>query len=579
MPDAAPLPEHRPAAPASPAAGASCTPPHKHDAEPVAPAQRRMQRMRATVAALLAGVWLLDAAARRLVPSGAVATLAAAAWGAPRLLPWPAFAATQYGALALKATARHERLTPLFDVALADLLGGVATPLLHAACELGVPDAVRLGGEWQPEDAAAGRSWVQGSSSAQVAAATGLTTGVARRLLSALAGAGYVARTHGTRWLARPPLAALRTDAPGGSMCPFVSHFVTLGWASWQQLPAAVDARGGGGGAAPHAAAHGGRDIWARLEGDPALNAAMSAAMAAIEPLAARALVADGGWGGYAELVDVGGSSGSFLLALLAAHPHLRGVVFDRPSTIEAARAALGRRCAHAAPRRRSAAAAAGGDGGSGDGGGGDGGGEDAEGATASGLLDVARRVRFVGGSFFSAGSVPTPGSSWGGGAATQCTNDGPQPAAPPSAPPPSPAAVGYVLRVVLHDFSDDECLAILRNVRAAMLQPPLPPQLPPPPQALPPQAPPAPRDAAAPPHGSGGVRRLLLVEQVWEEAPLLELPVRGQEDLHMLAVTAGGRERSAAQWAALLNASGFALTGTRRTRSLFSVLVAEPVV
>jgi hypothetical protein len=68
-------------------------------------------------------------------------------------------------------------------------------------------------------------------------------------------------------------------------------------------------------------------------------------------------------------------------------------------------------------------------------------------------------------------------------------------------------------------------------------------------------------------------------VEQVWDEREQpLELRVRGQEDLHMLAVTEGGMERSSGQWAALLRASGFALRRVRPTRSLLSVLEAEPL-
>lgn len=45
-------------------------------------------------------------------------------------------------------------------------------------------------------------------------------------------------------------------------------------------------------------------------------------------------------------LVDVGGGDGSLLLAILTKHPHLLGVVFDRPSVVERTRAAIETRTA-----------------------------------------------------------------------------------------------------------------------------------------------------------------------------------------------------------------------------------------
>ena len=51
---------------------------------------------------------------------------------------------------------------------------------------------------------------------------------------------------------------------------------------------------------------------------------------------------------GVHTLVDVGGGNGSGLAVMLTRHPHLRGVLFDRPAVIEQAApalAALGDRC------------------------------------------------------------------------------------------------------------------------------------------------------------------------------------------------------------------------------------------
>ncbi len=50
-------------------------------------------------------------------------------------------------------------------------------------------------------------------------------------------------------------------------------------------------------------------------------------------------------WRGDELVVDVGGGSGSLLVALLERHPGMRGIVFDLPETVRDPRA-LGERCA-----------------------------------------------------------------------------------------------------------------------------------------------------------------------------------------------------------------------------------------
>jgi hypothetical protein len=54
-------------------------------------------------------------------------------------------------------------------------------------------------------------------------------------------------------------------------------------------------------------------------------------------------IVAAYDWGALGTVVDVGGGDGSLLFALLEAFPNLRGTVFDRPATAEAARRRLAR--------------------------------------------------------------------------------------------------------------------------------------------------------------------------------------------------------------------------------------------
>jgi hypothetical protein len=97
-----------------------------------------------------------------------------------------------------------------------------------------------------------------------------------------------------------------------------------------------------------------------------------------------------------------------------------------------------------------------------------------------------------------------------------------------------------YLLQRVLHDWSDEQCEAILRKCRAAM----------------------------------GGASELLVIEKVVPEglapADLVML------DMHMMAML-GGRERTRAEYEALLASSGFEFVRSLHTRAGTEILVATP--
>lgn len=82
-----------------------------------------------------------------------------------------------------------------------------------------------------------------------------------------------------------------------------------------------------------------------------------------------------------------------------------------------------------------------------------------------------------------------------------------------------------YLMRYIIHDWEDDEAIAILKVCRRAM------------------------RDPA----------KLLLVER--NVAPPNEMPATKFSDLNML-VAPGGRERTRDEYASLFEKSGFELTG-----------------
>jgi hypothetical protein len=167
----------------------------------------------------------------------------------------------------------------------------------------------------------------------------------------------------------------------------------------------------------------------------------------------------------FDTLVDVGGSGGQLLAAILQQHPRVSGIVFDRPEVIEHAR--------------------------------------------TSGITNgrgLGQRLQLASGNFFAA--VPE-------------------------------GAAGYLLRFIMHNWNDEECVRILRNCRRAMR--------------------------------SGGA--VLVLEHLLK-------PGNGRDytrigDIGMLALT-GGRERSLAEYSRLLRSAGLKL---RRVISTPSPLgVATPL-
>lgn len=99
--------------------------------------------------------------------------------------------------------------------------------------------------------------------------------------------------------------------------------------------------------------------------------------------------------------------------------------------------------------------------------------------------------------------------------------------------------ADALIAKHLLHGYDDERCAQVLRTWRRAL-----------------------------PPDG-----RLLLVEVV---VPGPGQPFLAMLDLQMLVTSFGGRERTRAQWEALLRAGGFALVAVHETASPFAVIEAR---
>jgi hypothetical protein len=100
-----------------------------------------------------------------------------------------------------------------------------------------------------------------------------------------------------------------------------------------------------------------------------------------------------------------------------------------------------------------------------------------------------------------------------------------------------------YLVIRVLHNWTDDDCIRILRTCRAAMTP-----------------------DA-----------RLLIVEQILEPDPSLGRPSGYLVDTHMMAMFGAARERTESEFRELLQSSGFALGRAIETASPVWIMEAMP--
>jgi SAM-dependent methyltransferase len=144
-------------------------------------------------------------------------------------------------------------------------------------------------------------------------------------LLDALAAEGFLLKESG-EYRCPPELTpVLSADSPG-SILPMVLHMAHL-WHKWSDLTGVVERKtepGKPGSQAPEE-----------------LAAFIGAMHVIAAPLAPR-IVAAVGPGSSGALLDVGGGSGTYTLAFLAASPQMKATLFDRPAVVEMARQRIG---------------------------------------------------------------------------------------------------------------------------------------------------------------------------------------------------------------------------------------------
>lgn len=192
---------------------------------------------------------------------------------------------------------------------------------VSAAAELGVADA--MSETPTPVD--------------EIAKQVGADAEALHRLLRACADLGIVEELPGRNYALTGLGRALRSDAPDSMR----------GFARWLGSPAErstmahlADAVRVGG---PVFEAVHGTPVWDYMSAHPETASVFDQGMTDISSQLTRSLVDGYDFAGTECLVDVGGGRGRLLSLILEAHPHLRGVLYDRPEVVSRVEPALTR--------------------------------------------------------------------------------------------------------------------------------------------------------------------------------------------------------------------------------------------
>jgi hypothetical protein len=199
------------------------------------------------------------------------------------------------------------------------IMGFRATQMLYVAARLGLADHLRHGVQ-TPE---------------LLARAIGADAQALRRLLRALASMGIFAEEANGSFALTPLAEHLRSDAPQPLRGLALLYGEEWLWRAYGQMLYSVQT---GRPAFEHT--HG-QPLFDYLSDHPAAAAQFDEAMSGYSALEAAAILAAYNFSAVSRVVDVGGGQGSLLSAILRAHPHLSGVVFDRPTVVPGARRRL----------------------------------------------------------------------------------------------------------------------------------------------------------------------------------------------------------------------------------------------
>ena len=203
---------------------------------------------------------------------------------------------------------------------------------LWAAADLVTPMAIRVAATLRVADhIAAGRCTPDALAEAVDADVDALA-----RLLAHLVSAGVLARDDAGAYSLTDLGAHLRDDDPDGVRA-WIDLDGAVGRADLSLAQLLHTVRTG----EPGFPRQFGRPFWEDLSADADRAASFDALMGAQHVAEAPAVAAAYDWGALDYVVDVGGGNASLLIALLGAHPGLRGTVFDLPGPVALAERAI----------------------------------------------------------------------------------------------------------------------------------------------------------------------------------------------------------------------------------------------
>lgn len=168
----------------------------------------------------------------------------------------------------------------------------------------------------------------------ELAAAVGADAQRLHRVLRALAASGLFVEKGAGRFALTELGATLRSDVPF-SMRNFALMMVDdYNWLAWEKLHAGVVQP-----MTPFEISPGGK-IFEYLHAHPDKLRVFAESMSSISGAECPAIAAGYEFGRIGHLVDVGGSQGHLLAAVLRAHPGVKGTLFDMPPVVEQAKQA-----------------------------------------------------------------------------------------------------------------------------------------------------------------------------------------------------------------------------------------------
>lgn len=277
------------------------------------------------------------------------------------------------------------------------------------------------------------------------------------RLLRGIASVGVLTMEQDQRFALTPLGDCLRSDVAQSMRSLIIAEMAPGHWRPWADLEHSVRT---GQSSVPKTL---GMNIWEYYKQNHDEGVHFAEAMSGMSHMAMHAVLAAYSFEGARLVVDVGGSHGDFVAAVVQLENSARGILFDRQEVIEEAGATL----------------------------------------NAMGVLD---RVDRVAGDFFE--SVPAGGDV-------------------------------YLLKHILHDWNDEECVTILKNICSVMV-----------------------------PDSRVVIVEMLITDQDPQSlAPLL--------DLDML-VMVSGKERTVDEFSELLNKAGLKLSSVMATNSPVSIIEAR---